>query len=133
MKNQSSFQFSTSHDPLFLAAATEQGVPSVRFTLGRIAREMRILKTPYQNAVRSFQERFIIQVLISHSCHMGRSAEELGMHRNTLTRIVRELNIDVRQIRRSQVPSPRNRRETVTELRPTIRMSPREDVNYEAS
>ena len=86
----------------FHADANEQHAPARRVTVAEVARKMRIV-TSYHNAIRSFQELYIVEVPVSHSCHMGRSAAELGMHRNTLTRIVRELNIDVKQIRRSQL------------------------------
>jgi DNA-binding NtrC family response regulator len=63
---------------------------------------MYALRTSYEEAIRAFQERFIVNVLIAHSCHLGKTAQELGMHRNTLTRTIRELNIDLRQIRASR-------------------------------
>lgn len=57
------------------------------------------MRVPYQDAVREFQERYIVGVLITHGFHLGRTARELGMHRNTLTRTLAELKIDIKQIR----------------------------------
>lgn len=62
-------------------------------------RPMRASQISYQNAVRAFQRHYIIEALMMHGCHLGRMAEKLGMHRNTLTRTLRELDVDVRQIR----------------------------------
>lgn len=99
MKHQSSFQLSTNHNPVWHALTPERGATSLKFSLGRTVREMRSLRMSYQDALRSFQERYIVEVLLSHSCHMGRTAKELGMHPNTLTRTIRDLNIDVRLVR----------------------------------
>jgi DNA-binding PucR family transcriptional regulator len=38
-------------------------------------------------------------VLIKHACHLGRAAADLGMHRNTLTRIIQKLEIDPKLVR----------------------------------
>ncbi|WP_425432483.1 helix-turn-helix domain-containing protein [Granulicella rosea] len=46
-----------------------------------------------------FQERYIAHVLTKHRGHLGRTAEELQMHRNTLTRALLGLGLDVSQIR----------------------------------
>jgi len=80
-------------------ATPEQFVLSVNGSLRKIVREMRGLNPSYQNAVREFQERYIVALLIKHACHLGKTAEDLGMHRNTLTRIIRKLKIDPKQIR----------------------------------
>jgi len=72
----------------------------VNASLRKIVKEMRVLEVPYQNAVRELEERYIIAVLMRHACHLGRAAEDLGVHRNTLTRIIRKLEIDLKQIRR---------------------------------
>jgi Fis family transcriptional regulator len=75
---------------------------SASWTLNKTVRNMRALRTPYDEAVSSFQERFIVRVLMVQACHLGRTAVELGMHRNTLTRTLRDLSIDVQQLRKLQ-------------------------------
>jgi DNA-binding NtrC family response regulator len=60
---------------------------------------MRAANLSYEDAVRALQESYIVEVLITHAYHLGRTAEELGIHRNTLARTIRELNIDIRKIR----------------------------------
>jgi Fis family transcriptional regulator len=53
----------------------------------------------YDEAVREFKKRFLIQVLAQHRGNQCKAAKELGMHRNTLSRTIAELKIDPSQIR----------------------------------
>jgi hypothetical protein len=61
---------------------------------------MRSVEGAYQNALREFKRQYVVWVLVRNACHLGRTARELGMHHNALTRTVRELGIDARQIRK---------------------------------
>ena len=67
----------------------------------------------YSEAVREFKKRFILTVLQENAGNQCRAARQLGMHRNTLSRTITELRIDVRQLRagvkrpsRSARPAP---------------------------
>lgn len=53
----------------------------------------------YSEAVREFKKRFIIHVLQQKKGNQCKAAMELGMHRNTLSRTINELELDVRQFR----------------------------------
>ena len=53
----------------------------------------------YEEAVREFKRRYLLQVLVSHRGNQCKSADELGMHRNTLSRTLAELDMDSTQIR----------------------------------
>ena len=53
----------------------------------------------YEEAVREFKRRFLLQVLATHRGNQCKSAAELGMHRNTLSRTLAELELDRAQIR----------------------------------
>ena len=53
----------------------------------------------YSEGVREFKKRFILTVLQENKGNQCRAARELGMHRNTLSRTISELKIDVRQLR----------------------------------
>lgn len=53
----------------------------------------------YSEAVREFKKRFILTVLQDHKGNQCQAARQLGMHRNTLSRTISELKIDVRQLR----------------------------------
>ena len=54
---------------------------------------------PYNDAVREFKKRFILEVLARHRGNQCKAAEELGMHRNTLSRTLAELEMDSTQIK----------------------------------
>ena len=53
----------------------------------------------YSEAVREFKKRFIVTVLAENSGNQCKAARVLGMHRNTLSRTMQELKIDVRTLR----------------------------------
>ena len=53
----------------------------------------------YHDAVRQFKRRYLIEVLGKHKGNQCKAAEELGMHRNTLSRTLAELDLDTAAIR----------------------------------
>jgi Fis family transcriptional regulator, factor for inversion stimulation protein len=53
----------------------------------------------YNEAVRQFKKRYILEVLAHHRGNQCKAAEELGMHRNTLSRTLAELDMNTAQIR----------------------------------
>lgn len=53
----------------------------------------------YSEAVREFKKRFIITVLEENNGNQCKAARQLGMHRNTLSRTIAELKVDVRALR----------------------------------
>ncbi|HWZ44093.1 MAG TPA: helix-turn-helix domain-containing protein [Candidatus Saccharimonadales bacterium] len=53
----------------------------------------------YSEAVREFKRRFIMNVLQQNKGNQCKAARELGMHRNTLSRTIAELKMEVRQFR----------------------------------
>ncbi len=53
----------------------------------------------YADAVRQFKRRYILEVLAHHRGNQCKAAEELGMHRNTLSRTLAELDMNTAQIR----------------------------------
>ena len=64
----------------------------------------------YAEAVREFKKKFILTVLQENKGNQCRAARELGMHRNTLSRTISELRIDVRQLRDGVKRPPRSAR-----------------------
>ena len=64
----------------------------------------------YSEAVREFKKRFILTVLEENKGNQCKAARELGMHRNTLSRTMQELKIDVRQMRSGAKRPPRSAR-----------------------
>jgi DNA-binding NtrC family response regulator len=53
----------------------------------------------YTEAVREFKRRYIQEVLANHKGNQCKAALELGMHRNTLSRTMLELELDPAQIK----------------------------------
>jgi Fis family transcriptional regulator len=64
----------------------------------------------YSEAVREFKKRFILTVLQENSGNQCRAARELGMHRNTLSRTINELKLDMRAVRDIARRPPRSAR-----------------------
>ena len=64
----------------------------------------------YSEAVREFKKRFILTVLEENHGNQCRAARQLGMHRNTLSRTVQELKIDIRMLRDGVRRPPRSAR-----------------------
>ena len=52
----------------------------------------------YAEAVREFRKAFIAMVLREHNGNQSKAAQELGMHRNTLSRTISGLDLDVRAL-----------------------------------
>ena len=61
--------------------------------LERLVEEMVDRSVQFDDAVREFEKRFIIQVLQQCDGSLTKSAGALGMHRNTLTRKMVEYKI----------------------------------------
>jgi transcriptional regulator with GAF, ATPase, and Fis domain len=64
----------------------------------------------YSEAVREFKKRFIVTVLEENRGNQCKAARQLDMHRNTLSRIMQELKIDVRSLRAGTKRPPRSAR-----------------------
>ncbi len=54
----------------------------------------------YNEALRQFKRRYILEILAHHKGNQCKAATELGMHRNTLSRLLAELEMDSTQIRK---------------------------------
>ena len=67
----------------------------------------------YSEAVREFRKRFLLEVLLAHRGNQCKAAEELGVHRNTLSRMIAELAIDPSEIRMGLKRPPRSERPTL--------------------
>ena len=53
----------------------------------------------YSEAVGEFQKAFILTVLQENNGNQVRAARKLRIHRNSLRRIIRDLQLDIRAIR----------------------------------
>jgi Fis family transcriptional regulator, factor for inversion stimulation protein len=73
----------------------------------------------YSEAVHEFQSIFILTVLREQGANQVRAARKLGMHRNTLRRIIRNFELDIRSLR------PSTRRPPLSERAVPVRMKAR--------
>jgi DNA-binding NtrC family response regulator len=64
---------------------------SIKRSLGRVVKTMTGEGLSYQEAVHRFEAAYISHVRTRQEGHLGKTAAELGMHRNTLTRTLRSL------------------------------------------
>jgi DNA-binding NtrC family response regulator len=69
----------------------------------------------YSEAVREFRKRFILTVLEQNNGNQCKAARELGMHRNTLSRTITELELDVRAVRAGTRRPPKSEKPLVME------------------
>jgi DNA-binding protein Fis len=51
----------------------------------------------YDDALREFDKRFIVEVMDKSDGNLSRAADTLGVHRNTLSRKIKDLKIKARQ------------------------------------
>lgn len=89
--------------------ATHEKRGAVKDQLEALIMQMYKSNILYSEAVREFKKKFILTVLQENNGNQCRAARELGMHRNTLSRTLDELKIDVRQLRDAKRP-PRSAR-----------------------
>jgi DNA-binding protein Fis len=64
----------------------------------------------YSEAVREFKKRFLLTVLQQNQGNQCQAARQLGMHRNTLSRTITELKLDIRAVRNGARRPPRSAR-----------------------
>ncbi len=77
----------------------------------------------YAEAVREFKKRYILEVLARHRGNQCKAADELGMHRNTLSRTLAELELDSAAIRKGMRRPVRSvRPNPMTSARPTLQI-----------
>lgn len=91
-----------------------QSEPVREVTLKReldgIVTQMHSAGVSYAEAVKQFKKRYILEVLAQHKGNQCKAAEELGMHRNTLSRTLAELDLDTAQIRNGMRRPPTSER-----------------------
>jgi len=71
----------------------------VRRELDSLVTQMHSSGIPYEEAVREFKKQYLREVLVAHRGNQCKAAEELGMHRNTLSRAMAELGLDLSEVR----------------------------------
>jgi DNA-binding NtrC family response regulator len=67
----------------------------VRERLQQLVEEMIDKGIRYEDARREFDKQFIARVISTSDGNLGQAAKTLGVHRNTLTRRLRDLKLRV--------------------------------------
>ena len=75
----------------------------------------------YDEAVREFKKQYLREVLIANRGNQCKAAEELGMHRNTLSRAMAELGLSLAEVRAGLKRPPRSERPVYSAIRQGIR------------
>lgn len=72
---------------------------NVKRELDSLVTQMHSTGVRYDEAVRQFKRQYLIEVLRAHRGNQCKAAEELGMHRNTLSRTMDELELNIAEVR----------------------------------
>ncbi len=75
----------------------------------------------YEDAVREFKKQDLREVLMAHRGNQSKAAEELGMHRNTLSRAMAELELNLAEVRAGLKRPPRSERPVFNAVRQVFR------------
>jgi DNA-binding NtrC family response regulator len=95
----------------------------VRRDLDILVAQMHANGIPYEEAVREFKKQYLREVLIKHRGNQCKAAEELGMHRNTLSRAMAELGLNLAEVRAGLKRPPRSERPVFSAVRQATRRS----------
>ena len=82
----------------------------MRRELESLVTQMHSSGVRYDEAVREFKRQYLREVLVAHRGNQCKAAEELGMHRNTLSRAMAELGLDLAEVRAGLKRPPRSER-----------------------
>jgi DNA-binding NtrC family response regulator len=102
--------------PVKLIHRPEQEV-DVRRELDSLVTQMHSSGIRYEDAVREFKRQYLREVLMAHRGNQCKAAEELGMHRNTLSRAMAELGLELAEVRAGVKRPPRSERPVYGALR----------------
>jgi DNA-binding NtrC family response regulator len=75
----------------------------------------------YEDAVREFKRQYLREVLVANRGNQCKAAEELGIHRNTLSRAMAELGLNLAEVRAGLKRPPRSERPVYSTMRQDIR------------
>jgi len=89
----------------------------VRRELDSLVTQMHSSGIRYEEAVREFKRQYLREVLVAHRGNQCKAAEELGMHRNTLSRAMADLGLDLAAVRAGLKRPPRSERPVISVFR----------------
>jgi Fis family transcriptional regulator len=82
----------------------------VRRELESLVTQMHSSGIRYEDAVREFKKQYLREVLVANRGNQCKAAEELGMHRNTLSRAMADLGLELAEVRAGLKRPPRSER-----------------------
>jgi DNA-binding NtrC family response regulator len=94
---------------------------SVRRELDSLVTQMHSSGVRYEEAVHEFKKQYLREVLIAHRGNQCKAAEELGMHRNTLSRTMADLGLSLAEVRAGLRRPPRSERPVFSAVRQIYR------------
>jgi Fis family transcriptional regulator, factor for inversion stimulation protein len=89
----------------------------VRRELDSLVTQMHSTGIRFDDAVREFKRAFLREVLVANGGNQCKAAEELGMHRNTLSRAMAELKLSLAEVRAGLKRPPRAERPVYSTVR----------------
>ncbi|HWE84657.1 MAG TPA: helix-turn-helix domain-containing protein [Terracidiphilus sp.] len=93
----------------------------MRRELDSLVTQMHSSGLRYDEAVREFKKQYLREVLISNRGNQCKAAEELGIHRNTLSRTMAELGLSLAEVRAGLKRPPRSERPVYSAVRQSLR------------
>ncbi len=93
----------------------------MRRELDSLVTQMHSSGVRYEDAVREFKKQYLREVLVAHRGNQCKAAEELGMHRNTLSRAMAERGLDLAEVRAGLKRPPRSERPFYSAFRQSYR------------
>jgi len=98
-----------------------QGEANVKRELDSLVTQMHSSGVRYEDAVREFKKQYLREVLLAHRGNQCKAAEEMGMHRNTLSRTMAELGLHLSEVRAQLKRPVRSERPVFSAARPIYR------------
>ena len=93
----------------------------MRRELDSLVTQMHSSGVRYDDAVREFKKQYLREVLIAHRGNQCKAADELGIHRNTLSRTMAELELHLAEVRATLKRPPRSERPVLSAVRSLYR------------
>jgi DNA-binding NtrC family response regulator len=98
------------HNPAEYGTLLKQAEVDVKRVLDDLVTQMHSSGIRYEDAVREFKKQYLREVLVAHRGNQCKAAKELGMHRNTLSRTMAELELNLTEVRACLKRPPRSER-----------------------
>jgi len=113
---------------VFVIRGARKAANQIEYLEVNVKRELDILVTQmhssgmsYDDAVREFKKQYLREVLVAHRGNQCKAAEELCMHRNTLSRAMAELGLELAEVRAGLKRPPRSERPVIRAVRSIYR------------